>query len=93
MYKKYLRVSVMVWTNTTRPLMCRQKCDASVLQFIRTLESRPEFNARNKVYFASLLTVALHGKLEYYTDIMRTLLLELMEEYVHSKNPKLMLRR
>uniref|UniRef100_A0A8C7HLA4 Plexin B2 n=1 Tax=Oncorhynchus kisutch TaxID=8019 RepID=A0A8C7HLA4_ONCKI len=26
-------------------------------------------------------------------DIMRSLLLELMEEYVHSKNPKLMLRR
>lgn len=64
-----------------------------VLQFIRTLEGRQEFNARNKVYFASLLTVALHGKLEYYTDIMRTLLLELMEEHVHSKNPKLMLRR
>ncbi len=37
--------------------------------------------------------MALHGKLEYYTDIMRTLLLELMEEYIHSKNPKLMLRR
>lgn len=65
----------------------------TVPQFIRTLESRQEFNARNKVYFASLLTVALHGKLEYYTDIMRTLLLELMEEHVHSKNPKLMLRR
>ncbi|XP_035377013.1 plexin-B2a [Electrophorus electricus] len=64
-----------------------------LINFIRTLESRPEFNARSKVYFASLLTVALHGKLEYYTDIMRTLLLELMEEHVHSKNPKLMLRR
>ncbi|XP_077090611.1 plexin-B2a [Siphateles boraxobius] len=64
-----------------------------LINFIRTLEGRQEFNARNKVYFASLLTVALHGKLEYYTDIMRTLLLDLMEEYVHSKNPKLMLRR
>ncbi|KAM9467496.1 plexin-B2a isoform 1-T2 [Clarias gariepinus] len=64
-----------------------------LINFIRTLEKRQEFNARNKVYFASLLTVALHGKLEYYTDIMRTLLLELMEEHVHSKNPKLMLRR
>ncbi|KAK3518385.1 hypothetical protein QTP86_018492, partial [Hemibagrus guttatus] len=64
-----------------------------LINFIRTLESRQEFNARNKVYFASLLTVALHGKLEYYTDIMRTLLLELMEEHVQSKNPKLMLRR
>ncbi|KAI9519714.1 hypothetical protein NQZ68_025853 [Dissostichus eleginoides] len=64
-----------------------------LLNFIRTLEHSNDFNARAKVYFASLLTVALHGKLEYYTDIMRTLLLELMEEYVHSKNPKLMLRR
>uniref|UniRef100_A0AAQ4P2Z2 Plexin b2b n=1 Tax=Gasterosteus aculeatus aculeatus TaxID=481459 RepID=A0AAQ4P2Z2_GASAC len=64
-----------------------------LLNFIRTLERSNDFNARAKVYFASLLTVALHGKLEYYTDIMRTLLLELMGEYVLSKNPKLMLRR
>ncbi|KAG7455798.1 hypothetical protein MATL_G00244860 [Megalops atlanticus] len=64
-----------------------------LINFIRTLEGRPDFNARARGYFASLLTVALHGKLEYYTDIMRTLLLELMEQYVHSKNPKLMLRR
>uniref|UniRef100_A0A8C9R8V0 Plexin B2 n=1 Tax=Scleropages formosus TaxID=113540 RepID=A0A8C9R8V0_SCLFO len=64
-----------------------------LINFIRTLEGRPDFNARSRGYFASLLTVALHGKLEYYTDIMRTLLLELMEQYVQSKNPKLMLRR
>uniref|UniRef100_A0AAY4E6R0 Sema domain-containing protein n=1 Tax=Denticeps clupeoides TaxID=299321 RepID=A0AAY4E6R0_9TELE len=64
-----------------------------LINFIRTLEARSDFNARAKVYFASLLTVALHGKLEYYTDIMRTLLLSLMEDYVRSKNPKLMLRR
>ncbi|XP_076016194.1 plexin-B2-like [Genypterus blacodes] len=64
-----------------------------LINFIRTLESRPDFNARSRGYFASLLTVALHGKLEYYTDIMRTLLLELMDEHIQSKNPKLMLRR
>ncbi|XP_037837256.1 plexin-B2 [Kryptolebias marmoratus] len=64
-----------------------------LINFIRTLESRPDFKARSRGYFASLLTVALHGKLEYYTDIMRTLLLELMEEHVQNKNPKLMLRR
>lgn len=63
-----------------------------LINFIHTLESQKEFSAREKVYFASLLTVALHGKLEYYTDIMRTLFLELMEQYV-AKNPKLMLRR
>lgn len=62
-------------------------------QFIHTLEGRPDFNARARGYFASLLTVALHGKMEYYTDIMRTLLLELMDEHVQNKNPKLMLRR
>uniref|UniRef100_A0A3P8UYJ5 Plexin b2a, tandem duplicate 1 n=1 Tax=Cynoglossus semilaevis TaxID=244447 RepID=A0A3P8UYJ5_CYNSE len=64
-----------------------------LINFIHTLESRPDFNNRSRGYFASLLTVALHGKLEYYTDIMRTLLLELMDEHVQSKNPKLMLRR
>ena len=41
---------------------------------------------------ASLLTVALHGKLEYFTDILKTLLNDLVEQYV-AKNPKLMLRR
>uniref|UniRef100_A0A8C9U8S0 Sema domain-containing protein n=1 Tax=Scleropages formosus TaxID=113540 RepID=A0A8C9U8S0_SCLFO len=64
-----------------------------LLSFIRTLEGHPDFNAQSKGYFASLLTVALHGKLDYYTDIMRTLLLELMEQYARSKNPKLMLHR
>ncbi|XP_035130071.3 plexin-B2 isoform X1 [Callithrix jacchus] len=64
-----------------------------LINFIHTLENQREFSARAKVYFASLLTVALHGKLEYYTDIMRTLFLELLEQYVVAKNPKLMLRR
>uniref|UniRef100_A0A8C9SGA4 Sema domain-containing protein n=1 Tax=Scleropages formosus TaxID=113540 RepID=A0A8C9SGA4_SCLFO len=64
-----------------------------LLSFICTLEGHPDFNARSKGYFASLLTVALHSKLDYYTDIMRTLLLELMEQYARSKNPKLMLHR
>ncbi|XP_067861120.1 plexin-B2-like [Heptranchias perlo] len=63
-----------------------------LIHFIHTLENQKDFSAREKVYFASLLTIALHGKLEYYNDIMRTLLLELMEQYV-AKNPKLMLRR
>ncbi|XP_019753237.1 plexin-B2a isoform X2 [Hippocampus comes] len=64
-----------------------------LINFIHTLERRPDFNARARGDFASLLTVALHGKLVYYTDITRTLLLELMDEHVHNKNPKLMLRR
>uniref|UniRef100_A0A8C2SCM3 Sema domain-containing protein n=1 Tax=Capra hircus TaxID=9925 RepID=A0A8C2SCM3_CAPHI len=50
------------------------------------------FSARDRAYVASLLTVALHGKLEYFTDILRTLLSDLVAQYV-AKNPKLMLRR
>lgn len=62
------------------------------LQFIHTLESQRTFSPRDRAYVASLLTVALHGKLEYFTDILKTLLNDLVEQYV-AKNPKLMLRR
>ena len=41
---------------------------------------------------ASLLSLALHSKLEYLTEIMRMLLSDLASHYVR-KNPKLMLRR
>ncbi|XP_075039567.1 plexin-B1 isoform X2 [Mixophyes fleayi] len=61
-------------------------------KFIHTLESQRTFSARDRAYVASLLTVSLHGKLEYFTDILKTLLNDLVEQYV-LKNPKLMLRR
>ncbi|KAG8436014.1 hypothetical protein GDO86_007202 [Hymenochirus boettgeri] len=61
-------------------------------KFIHTLESQRTFSVRDRAYVASLLTVSLHGKLEYFTDILKTLLNDLMEQYV-AKNPKLMLRR
>lgn len=63
-----------------------------LLQFIHTLEAQQTFSPRDRAYVASLLTVALHGKLEYFTDILKTLLNDLVEQYV-AKNPKLMLRR
>ncbi|XP_024860656.1 plexin-B1 isoform X2 [Kryptolebias marmoratus] len=61
-------------------------------KFIHTLETQRTFSPRDRAYVASLLTVALHGKLEYFTDILKTLLNDLVEQYV-AKNPKLMLRR
>uniref|UniRef100_A0A3P8S3N1 Plexin-B1 n=1 Tax=Amphiprion percula TaxID=161767 RepID=A0A3P8S3N1_AMPPE len=61
-------------------------------KFIHTLEVQRTFSPRDRAYVASLLTVALHGKLEYFTDILKTLLNDLVEQYV-AKNPKLMLRR
>ncbi|KAG2455825.1 PLXB1 protein, partial [Polypterus senegalus] len=63
-----------------------------LIKFIHTLEDQQGFSQRDRGYVASLLTIALHGKLEYFTDIMKTLLGDLVEQYV-AKNPKLMLRR
>uniref|UniRef100_A0A8C5P0T2 Plexin-B3 n=1 Tax=Jaculus jaculus TaxID=51337 RepID=A0A8C5P0T2_JACJA len=63
-----------------------------LLTLIHTLEEQPGFSQRDRCHVASLLSLALHSKLEYLTDIMRTLLGDLAAHYVH-KNPKLMLRR
>ncbi|XP_073918863.1 plexin-B3 [Castor canadensis] len=63
-----------------------------LLTLIHTLEEQPTFSQRDRCHVASLLSLALHSKLEYLTDIMRTLLGDLAAHYVH-KNPKLMLRR
>ncbi|XP_037677178.1 plexin-B3 isoform X3 [Choloepus didactylus] len=63
-----------------------------LLTLIRTLEGQPGFSQRDRCHVASLLSLALHGKLEYLTDILRTLLSDLAAHYV-DKNPKLMLRR
>ncbi|XP_054937500.1 plexin-B3 isoform X1 [Physeter macrocephalus] len=63
-----------------------------LLTLIHTLEEQPGFSQRDRCLVASLLSLALHGKLEYLTDIVRTLLGDLAARYVQ-KNPKLMLRR
>ncbi|XP_029465228.1 plexin-B3 isoform X2 [Rhinatrema bivittatum] len=63
-----------------------------LIKLIHTLEKQQTFSQRDRCHAASLLTVALHSKLEYLTDIMKTLLGDLAEQYV-AKNPKLMLRR
>lgn len=61
-------------------------------RFIHTLEAQQGFSQRDRGYVASLLTMALHDKLEYFTEVMKTLLQDLVQQYV-AKNPKLMLRR
>ncbi|XP_064633300.1 plexin-A4-like isoform X2 [Lineus longissimus] len=65
-----------------------------LLVFIRTLEGNKNFSMRDRVNVASLLSVTLQGRMEYHTDILKTLLAELIEKTVESKNnPKLLLRR
>ncbi|KAM9785477.1 plexin-B3 [Neosynchiropus ocellatus] len=63
-----------------------------LIRFIHTLEAQQGFSQRDRGYVASLLTLALHDKLEYFTDVMKSLLQDLVQVYV-AKNPKLMLRR
>ncbi|XP_065351810.1 plexin-B isoform X4 [Cloeon dipterum] len=64
-----------------------------LLTFIDTLESQKSFNIRDKVNVASLLMVVLMGKMEYATEILRCLLLRLIDKSVGTKHPQLMLRR
>ncbi|KAM5279662.1 plexin-D1 [Ctenodactylus gundi] len=63
-----------------------------LIVFVHALEQQRDFAVRDRCSLASLLTVALHGKLEYYTGIMKELLVDLIDASA-AKNPKLMLRR
>uniref|UniRef100_A0A8C6RPP6 Plexin D1 n=1 Tax=Nannospalax galili TaxID=1026970 RepID=A0A8C6RPP6_NANGA len=61
--------------------------------FLSSLLQQPPSRANPiQCSLASLLTIALHGKLEYYTSIMKELLVDLIDASA-AKNPKLMLRR
>ena len=42
-----------------------------LLAFIETMERQKSFTIRDRVNFASLLTIILMSKMEYCTDILR----------------------
>uniref|UniRef100_A0A8C7Z8S4 Plexin D1 n=1 Tax=Oryzias sinensis TaxID=183150 RepID=A0A8C7Z8S4_9TELE len=101
--KCYILSSVLLdhqATNTTRPNVEEGITLFSTLlnnkhfliTFVHALEQQKDFAVRDRCSLASLLTIALHGKLEYYTSIMKDLLVDLIDASA-SKNPKLMLRR
>ncbi|CAG0885210.1 unnamed protein product [Cyprideis torosa] len=65
-----------------------------LLLFIRTLEGNKYFSMRDRVNVASLIMVALQGKMDYCTDVLKTLLADLIERCMNGKShPKLLLRR
>ncbi|XP_030379385.1 plexin-B [Scaptodrosophila lebanonensis] len=64
-----------------------------LLTFIETLEGQNSFNIRDRVNVASLLMVVLMNKMEYATEILKSLLLRLIDKTLASKHPELMLRR
>ncbi|XP_021370944.1 plexin-A1-like isoform X3 [Mizuhopecten yessoensis] len=64
-----------------------------LLLLIRTLEKQKSFSIRDKSNVASLLMILYQNNMEYATEILKTLLADLIEKSVDSKHPKLMLRR
>ncbi|XP_064537604.1 plexin-B [Drosophila montana] len=65
-----------------------------LLTFIETLEAqRSSFSIRDRVNVASLLMIVLMNKMEYATEILKCLLLRLIDKSLASKHPQLMLRR
>lgn len=57
-----------------------------LITFINTLEMQPGFNIRDKVNVASLVMVVLMERLDYATDVMKTLLFQLVERSVSSES-------
>ncbi len=54
-----------------------------LIQCIRTME--PTFTLEDRVQFASFLSICLHDHLDYFTDILTTLLAELIESSVGNR--------
>ena len=57
-----------------------------LLLFIRTLESNRYFSMRDRVNVASLIMVTLQSRMEYCTDILKTLLADLIERCMEGRN-------
>ncbi|CAD5116777.1 DgyrCDS5626 [Dimorphilus gyrociliatus] len=68
-------------------------CKQFLLILIKTLEAHKNFTVTEKAQLASLLMVVLQDKMEYATEIMKTLINDLIDKYVEKKSVKLLFRR
>jgi len=64
-----------------------------LITLIDTVERQPSFGIRDRVNFASLLSIVLMTKMDYFSDVLKTLLVRLMDRSLCSRHPQLMLRR
>ncbi|KAK6995420.1 plexin A3, partial [Biomphalaria glabrata] len=64
-----------------------------MVTFIRTLEEQRAFSIRDRANVASLLMIVYLNNMEYATDILKCLLVDLVHKSVEGRHPKLMLRR
>merc|ERR1719422_1443244 len=64
-----------------------------LITLVDTVEQQPSFGIRDRVNFASLLSIVLMTRMDYFTDILKTLLIRQMDKSLCSRHPQLMLRR
>lgn len=66
-----------------------------LLAFIHTLESDTNnFLMQDRVNLASYISICLHDHMDYFTDVLFSLLSKLIQKTINSKNnPKILLRR
>lgn len=64
-----------------------------LLTLIDTVEQQPNFGIRDRVNFASLLSIVLMTRMDYFSEILRLLLLKQIDRALRSRHPQLMLRR
>ena len=64
-----------------------------LLTLVDTVEQQPGFGIRDRVNFASLLSIVLMTRMDYFSEILRLLLLKQIERALRSRHTQLMLRR
>ena len=64
-----------------------------LLTLVDTIERQPTFGIRDRVNFASLLSIVLMTRMDYFSEILRLLLLRQIDRALRSRHPQLMLRR
>lgn len=63
-----------------------------LVTLIDTVERQPSFGIRDRVNLASLLSIVLMTKMDYFSDVLKTLLTRLMDRSLAARHPQLMLR-
>ena len=64
-----------------------------LVTLIDTVERQPNFGIRDRVNFASLLSLILMTRMDYFSEVLKLLLVRLIEKSLCSRHPQLMLRR
>ena len=64
-----------------------------LVTLIDTVERQPNFGIRDRVNFASLLSLVLMTRMDYFSEVLKLLLVRLIEKSLCSRHPQLMLRR